>query len=303
MITGNKAKAILSVAILSIAASAVVFFVSGGVKDGKPEAFLPSGYRTIGEKPMFFDQGNFNDAVASAESIKPENDIRAIIVPHHLVPSRFLAGMFKRASGRQIDTVMIIGPNHFNVGAETMTTALAEWETPYGKVKSDAVAVGKLAHSLGLGYNGEAFENEHSVGAMLPFIKYYLPRAGIVPVILSSYAGEKEAHKLSDWLKDNIDGNTLVVYSIDFSHYLAKDRADENDLVTESLMRDGEVGKILRLGNDFVDSPATLAASLLSAKDKNLRLEIVYRGNSFDFLADKPSLTTSYFGIAFRDPE
>lgn len=253
----------------------------------------------ISLKESFYDKLSFWPAVKAADKIRANSDIPAIVVPHHLVPSEYIAHMLKRASGRQVDQVVIIGPNHNNIGVASIASVKASWQTPFGAVDTHASLTDDLLSTLGIKENSEAFTNEHAVGAIIPFVKYYLPQAKVVPVLLSSYAKTSDAEKLAKWLNNNLPDNSLIIFSIDFSHYLSKEEADQKDIITRELIRNRDINRIMGLNNDYVDSPASLITGLMYANYNNLKINIEKQGNSFDFLFPKPSETTSYFAISF----
>lgn len=268
-------------------------------EEGVFGAISESGFPVIAMKPSFYDKETLFESVDRAEEVVSRSDVPAIITPHHFVASDLMAEIIKSSSGRNIRTVAIVGPNHFNVGNDSISSAKVSWQTPYGEIAADGRLVDRLLADFRMTENPDVFENEHSVGAIVPFVRYYFPHAKIVPIVLSSYAGRREASAISQWLARNIGDDGLVIFSIDFSHYLTKEAADEKDAITRQLILDGDVEKIVRLGNDNVDCPPALAASLLYAKEKQLITEIVRNSNSFDFSREKPSRTTSYFTIRF----
>ena len=259
------------------------------------ESALP----VIVAQPMFFEPDNFQNALASAQSVTPRADIQAIIVPQHLLASSLIAEQVKRASGRPISSVVIIGPNHFNAGVERIASAAAVWQTEFGEATSGSALTEKFIGDLGLLGDAGVFVNEHAIGAVVPFVKYYLPDAKILPIVFNSYATPQDAEKVSVWLADNLPRDSLVIYSIDFSHYLPREEADLKDLETRAFIEGEQVSRIMALGNDHLDSPASLAAALLYADTKNLHADIVAIKNSDDFSVERTQETTSYFIITF----
>ncbi len=251
----------------------------------------------IESQDNFYDQEEFLLAINKADKILPQPNIYAVIVPHHLVGADIIAELIKRASGRPIETVIVIGPNHNNIGRETMATALINWQTPEGVLAGNEFLINQFLTDFKLQANQAALEKEHSVGAIMPFIRHYLPQAQVMPVVLSSSAGAREADQLSAWLKNQAGKNSLVIFSLDFSHYLTKAEADLKDEETKYFIENFLVDKIYGLNNDYVDSPAGLATALLLARQAELKVNIIRQANSFDYSLAKPSSTTSYFGI------
>jgi MEMO1 family protein len=248
---------------------------------------------------MFYEEVSFHSALDNASNKKVQNNIQAIIVPHHLVASTYIADLTKMSSGRNIERVIIIGPNHENIGGQAISSAKLSWQTATENLESDQAAVEQFLYDLDLKEDTKVFSNEHSIGAHVSFVKHYFPQAKILPITFSSYAVLNDVEKVSQWLSANYNESTLIIFSIDFSHYLAKPLADEKDAITRQLILDKDLEKILELNNDYVDSPISLATALLFAKLQNLNTNIIYNGNSFDFLDVKPAETTSYFGISF----
>ncbi|OGF14676.1 AmmeMemoRadiSam system protein B [Candidatus Falkowbacteria bacterium RIFCSPLOWO2_02_FULL_45_15] len=245
----------------------------------------------------FYSQEEFLSAVKKAETTGRRSDIYGIIVPHHLVGADIIAELVKMAAGRPINTVIVIGPNHNNIGREPLATALMSWQTPEGNVMPDINLTKLFLTDHQLQPNPSALAKEHSVGVMMPFIKHYWPQAQVLPIVLSSYANKVEAEKLSDWLKSHLNKDVLVIFSLDFSHYLTKEEADLKDEETINLIDNFFIDKIYELNNDYVDSPAGLASALLLAQKIRLKISVVRHSNSFNYVFPKPAATTSYFGV------
>lgn len=278
----------------------ILLILTSGCAD--KDISLDKEWPVVGTNDMFYEENNFSSAVEKAKLSKLDigDNIRAIIVPHHLLASEYVAELLSASAGDWVKRVIIIGPNHENIGQTVIASTLANWETVFGNVASDEELVSNLLSYYGVISNPEAFHNEHSVGAIVPFIKNYLPETSIVPVIINSYAEHKDAEKLANWLFENIDDGTLIIVSTDFSHYLKKSQAEKNDELTKQMILSRDTEGIAEFNNDYIDSPISLATILLLAEKENWKTEIVLHGNSFDFSLAKPAETTSYFGIVFR---
>ncbi len=253
----------------------------------------------ITQKDSFYDTRTLLETIAKVK-VTPRQDTFAVITPHHFLVAEKIADIIGSASGRTVKNVFIIGPNHENISSDTLATAKAVWQTPFGLVRVNRGLVDQVVADFHLTPNVTAFENEHSIGTIVPFVAHYFPQAKIVPIIITSHAGIEEAQKLSQWLSDNTGEDSLVIFSTDFSHYLTKEISDQKDAETKQLIEDKNIERIARLDNNNVDCPTALATSLLYAQKKNLASEIVWNGNSFDFSREKPSRTTSYFTLRFN---
>lgn len=256
----------------------------------------------VRSQDTFYNHDLFVRALESESYGDEKNEkTRAIVVPHHLLASEIIAQLFSASRHQAIDTIVILGPNHNDNNATTVATAHLEWQTPLGAVLTDSELVASLVAALDISELPEAFLNEHSVGAIVPFVRHYFPEARIVPIIFNSTATLRDAERVSKWLADNLDAGGLVVVSTDFSHYLTEEEADRHDRITEELIRNGRIDEIIRLNNDYVDSPASVASVMLYARAVNLIPQFLRNANSNDFSERAFAETTSYFGIAFTE--
>ncbi|MDD5331955.1 MAG: AmmeMemoRadiSam system protein B [Candidatus Nanoarchaeia archaeon] len=116
---------------------------------------------------------------------------------------------------------VIIGINHMNKG-ENYSVSLEDFETPFGKIKTD-IGFGKelMSKCKFLKNDEQAHVNEHSIEVQLPFLQYVsrdkLKDLRIVPILISEFDYEK-CKKLG-WAIGEIDENTVVIVSSDFTHY------------------------------------------------------------------------------------
>jgi len=255
----------------------------------------------IVSQPMFFEHDNFQRALAQATALTPQDDLQAVVVPQHLLASSLIAQQLKRASGRPVHTAVIIGPNHFNAGVDRVASARAVWQTPMGDVRTHDTLVAQFISELGLVDDAQVFREEHAVGAVVPFVKYYFPDAAILPIAFSSYATREDVERVSDWLTQHLPEESLVVYSIDFSHYLTREEADLKDRETRHYIEQRDVARIMTLGNDHLDSPASLSLAFQYADKRGLSTDILAVKNSDDFSETRTKETTSYFVIVFRE--
>jgi len=186
-------------------------------------------------------------------------------------------------------------------------TSLAAWSTAAGKVEADAAFASALLDRGAAEEAWEVLDREHSVGALIPFVKRYLAEARVVPLTVRADVSFDEAVRLGRLLKElalereppssgEPDG-VFVVASVDFSHYLSQPEAARRDDLTISALRSGEWGVLFAMGPAHLDSPASLAVAFAFAgTTAEPRFEVVWHDNSAAVLG-RPDLdeTTSYF--------
>lgn len=247
----------------------------------------------------FFDAKFFNQAVEKVSSSQNKKDIKAVIIPHHLIASEIIADILYRSQNDNIKNIIIIGPSHKDLSSTTISCARVSWQTSLGQVQTNNDLVKKFLIDLKLHDNPNSFLSEHSIGAIIPFVKNYYPKALVLPILFNSTANLKGAKDVADWLNQNLEDNVLVVFSIDFSHYLKEYETKSNDEVVKNLIASRDIDKIINLNSDYLDSPAALAVAIMYADDQNLKTEILFEKTSNDFLAQSSSGTTGYLGVVF----
>jgi AmmeMemoRadiSam system protein B len=255
---------------------------------------------TIGLYKTFYERDNFQKAIKTAEEAPLQRGIKGVFVTHHLLASEITAQQLKRAQSNRITKIFIIGPNHNEIGNNFVATTNASWITPLGTMRAEISMVNKLVSEMGTSNNVSVFNEEHAFGAIVPFAKYYFPNATIIPIAYSLHTPQYRVDKIGEWLANNSDEKTLVVFSVDFSHYLPRNEADKMDSITRDLIEKRDIKTIMLLNNNYVDSPASLSTALIYANRKNLSVNILGINNSDDFSAIPNLQTTSYFAITIK---
>ncbi len=161
---------------------------------------------------------------------KPTGKVLGGIVPHHYtVAASVIAGFYEGISSQQVGTVIVLGPDHFNMASHPIVTSLGSFNTLFGAIMTDSDFIKKLLESPVIFVDEVPFEREHSIYSQLPFIKKTFPNAKIVPLIINISASKEDGDKLADAISKNIKGDTLVVASVDFVHYLSSEETDKLD--------------------------------------------------------------------------
>jgi len=161
------------------------------------------------------------------------------IVTHHFLASRLMVEYFETVSRSfQPDRIIIIGPDHFHRGVEGVSLNDLEWKTPFGRLEPDLPAIEAIQRALGLkSYDHDAYATEHSIAVLAPFVKYYFPKARIVPILIRGNANRYMVENLFLALKPLMDSHTHVILSMDFSHYKDSAGVFKADEATEKVMR------------------------------------------------------------------
>jgi len=201
----------------------------------------------------------------------PPDRILALIVPHagYVYSGQTAAYGYRLVQGRNIDSVVIVAPSHryaFNGGA---VWAQGGFETPLGTAAVDEALASEIIRETGFRVIPEAFAEEHAVEVQVPFIQTVLPKSKIVPVVLGGL-NERGLRSLANALANFMSRpGILVVASTDMSHYLPKDRANQVDSETASLIRGFKADALIRKlaeGENILCGGTGVAAVLLAAQ-------------------------------------
>ncbi|MCK9378816.1 MAG: AmmeMemoRadiSam system protein B [Candidatus Moranbacteria bacterium] len=259
-------------------------------------------YHTVelADEELFFKavsdslKGNISDQALS---------IRGGVVPHHLLPSYIIADFFNHLSQKNIKTVILIGPNHYERGDFNVLTSEYKWKTPFGSINPNKDIISSLEKEGVAMSNEDVLGAEHSIAGILPFVKYYLPEVEIVPLILSKKMTEKDVDTLSAKLKNFSEVDDVVfVASVDFSHNLTNFEAKEMDNESLETIQDRNYVKLFSFGNEHMDSPASIALLLkILNNSQEENLNVLNNTNSGELLDDNFLPVTSYFSLIFSD--
>ena len=225
------------------------------------------------------EQAFYDDAYAQADNNFIYSDkVFVGILPHHLIVKGKVANFFNGLQKQKIKTVVLIGPNHFGLRETDILLSRAKWQTPSGDLLPETKLIDELAKQDGIKIDEQVFLEEHSISGLVGFIKRSLPEVKIVPIILPSKTTKIAAEKLAVFLQQNCDENTLVLGSVDFSHYQPAAVADFHDDNSWAMIENLDSENIWQAE---VDSPASLAVVLDYAKAKQAnKANLLWQTNS-----------------------
>lgn len=251
--------------------------------------------------PSFLTTRELNAVLASWQqgNTPVEGRVVSAVVPHHLVAGRLIAAVLEVLARQDPAIVVVVGPNHFNKGGKVIT-GLYGWETPGGIVEAEGALVKSLVDKGLAVRDEEVLSKEHSIGALVPLIRHFLPKARIVPIILHHDVNLKEVDAILEALKPFLGEKAVLISSVDFSHYLTRSQAQAKDQDTLRYMRDFDYSTLFRLGNDYLDSPASLAAAFRLAQGEGIKeFSLLENTNSGIIMKNDVMETTSYFTLVF----
>ncbi|MFP4108448.1 MAG: AmmeMemoRadiSam system protein B [Desulfonatronovibrio sp.] len=127
--------------------------------------------------------------------------------------------------------IILLGPNHSGRGAKMAVWDKGNWIMPGFEAPVDSGLADIVMQVAGFTTDYAAHQQEHSLEAILPFLKVSLDKFSMVPVaVAESDPGllVKAGKSLGQAIK-NKGEDVSVVVSSDMSHYVSQDQAREND--------------------------------------------------------------------------
>ncbi len=237
--------------------------------------------------------------------------VSAGVVPHHLLAEELINDFFTYISEqKKPETIVLLSPDHFdsaNILKYNFATleyqdlsAKENAETGFHGLEIDNGLITELCSQNKIALSNSAVGSDHGITNLMPFIKEYLPKSKVVPIIISADTSLEETEQLVDSIDSFSSSKTIIIASVDFSHYLISSAAAFHDIKSIRTLLDFRK-------DDFKDVEVDcwqalyIARAFAHLRDKELYNIIGYK-DSTDFLKGKDiEETTSYFSVVFQE--
>jgi hypothetical protein len=209
----------------------------------------------------------------------PDLDARiplAVVSPHAgiVYSGPFAAHAYAALGAPKI--AIVLGPNHYGIGAPLALSSAAAWRTPLGEVALDVETASLLRDACpALEVDDRAHAREHSIELQLVFLQRALGSdVRIVPIALARHDLDT-LHLLGRALAlAAVERGAVVVASTDLSHYLpeAETHARDRRLVEriEALDVAGLVDLVAR-GESMACGAAGVIAVIVAARELGVK--------------------------------
>lgn len=205
--------------LIAVSCLLLAFFIPGCKEDIKEPsvagAFYPADGKTLKEMVDGF--------LAGAEKQPDDGKLIALISPHagYQFSGQVAAYAYKHLAGRDIKTIILIGPSHYASFTGISVYTKGRMKTPLGNIKiNEKIARSLINKKANVSFYPDAFAKEHSLEVQLPFLQQALKDFKIVPIVVGSPTRESFEflkEKLTELLRK--DGKTIIIASTDLSHY------------------------------------------------------------------------------------
>ncbi|MCP4674934.1 MAG: AmmeMemoRadiSam system protein B [Deltaproteobacteria bacterium] len=200
-------------------------------------AQVAGGFYTDNPEELRKQVRGFLDAASSA-GVEADRDIVGVLAPHagYRYSGPVAGHSYRAIMGHDYRTVVVMALSHRRSALKASVLDRSAYDTPLGSLKINHRLVRKLLDEHGdvFEVNEKIYSGEHSLEVQLPFIQIALPKADIVPIIVSVHDDEMVA-RIGAALFDVFGRRGDVVFAIssDLSHFFEYDKAkalDDNTL-------------------------------------------------------------------------
>lgn len=249
---------------------------------------------------QFEDKSRFLSPIKKIQDSPSDKRVTGLTVPHHLLARDIIAGAFHFASRGRYRRILILSPDHFNLGDSSISTTGRNFLTGFGELHTDWEGVQQL-EKLSFVQEQNFFYREHGIEAVLPFVKYYFPDAKIIALAIKATTPKSQLVQMVNVLKRILKPDSLIIQSTDFSHYLTPSQASVRDQQTIKILNRANPENLFTL-----TQPANLDS--IAAQYIQMRLQNEFFGSKFhllghknsqDYTSEKIESSTSYIVQAY----
>lgn len=219
---------------------------------------------------------------------------------HHAIP--FFQAIYN--SAQEIDTVIILNPNHRGTGPSVALDKHSHWETPLGYKAVDT----DFYKILNLPISSEAHQEEHSGEVMIPLIQYYLnENTKILPISIKNQTYEMalSLSKKIAYAIGKLGKKVVVIASSDFSHFESPSEGYRLDnMVLDKILKMDAKGVYQTITKNEISvcgyGPIITLMELAKLLCPSYKTKQISRGHSGEV---SPSLSVvNYLSIIFQYP-
>jgi len=217
-----------------------------------------------------------------------------------------IAQQFALAADPAVTRVFLLTQNNWDAGSSPIITSKYKWRTPLGSLEPDTYAVRSLVKTGLVQVEESIFDKEHGITGVIPYIAFAFPNAVVVPLVIRDDTSDEAIDLLVEHLNELKNANTVIVGTIDMSHYLPKPIADAHDRHTRETIESLAYSSLSRLD---IDTAPTLRAILkLAELDGEEAFVKTGAANSADIVGDNTLTSTTgyitgYFEKGIRKTE
>ncbi len=168
----------------------------------------------------------FENSPDNAAQNEAPADLKGVILPHHNLTGKNIDEFYESIKDDNFERIIILSTNHFDFGYGFIQSSL---EARDG-INPDKDFIRNLRAGGFLHVEPVTFNAEHGITTHYDRIQKYFPESKVVPIMIKWKTPEENLSKLIKGIGEADDGaKTLIIASIDFSHFVSEETGREND--------------------------------------------------------------------------
>ena len=228
------------------------------------------------------------------------------VVPHHLLASEIIEQFFKKLSQYQgVENIVILSPDHYRKAEQQEARFLTTYYTN-GIKTNDPTIKSLLENNQQLRLDAKDVLSDQGISSLLVYLPKYLDKTQLVPILISPLATQEEVKNLIDEINNILPKQTVIISSVDFSHYLPDSLLRLHDVKSIRVLLNFETSEFASLD---VDSwQALYGARYFAQLKQQEKPVIISHKTSFDYFSGLPLNSqmaqeggTSYFSVIFEE--
>jgi len=165
-------------------------------------------------------------ALQKTEGNEKDEPVNGAILPHHNLVSDYIDAFYRGIADSEVERIILISPNHSDIGSHYIQSTT---ELPTS-LTLDEPLITALEAKGAVGVESISFGAEHGIMVHIYKLEEYFPDAKVTPIILKWKTPQENLDRLIAAIEDEVGKEgTLVIASIDFSHFVTEKTAVEND--------------------------------------------------------------------------
>jgi AmmeMemoRadiSam system protein B len=250
----------------------------------------------------------FNESIFGPKKKQIINTkIFGIIVPHgaYIFSGAISANAFFEIASLNIDTFILIGPDHHGIGKRISVTSEGYWQTPLGDVLIDNTITNDLKRSCDFIEEDKIVHQiEHSLEIQVPFIQYSFGKSfTIVPVLLRDQDIETSMLLGNLIAKYSASKNVMIIASSCLTHYESNSSVQKKDFQIIKSIENLDIESFYQSLMNFKASVCGYGAiaSLMRAVQilGSKKGELLRYATSGDVISDNKNTVVGYASIVF----
>lgn len=219
------------------------------------------------------------------------------IASHHIpttIPN--LVNFYSDLKNNQsIKKIIVIGPDHNDAGKFSISISNASFFTAYREVKPIENLALELQKSGLVNIEEKPFEFEHSIGSQILVISKIFPDVQVTPIIFKSDIPKGQAKALGEKLSSLMDDETVLIASVDFSHYLSTNQSMPIDKMSADIIKKLDLDSIRLIKADSNETLETFM-TVMNTK-KAFETDKIQVLNTNDLMQNSDYTTGYVFGF------